>query len=365
MLLARLGSLNALEQTRSGHGIWRRLLGAGHRVPSADTLARVQALIAPEDLREVLAGFYAKLKRGKALPAPSHGLLALVIDGHESTASYRRCCSGCLQREIQTKAGVRTQHYHRWAVAMLAGEGFEIFLDAEPQRPGENEVGTATRLLRRVHQRYSRAFDIVLADALYAQEPFFREVLALGKDAMAVLKREELDLVQEVRTLCDVVPAQIDQVGSTRRQWWDLDDLPWGEGGQSVRVVRSEETTAVRRQLTREGEETSSSWMWVTTLKQAKAPARAVIALGHRRWSIENEGFNEGVNAWSMDHVYHHEPRAMEVMLLLFMGAYNLFHVFYARNLKPAVRRRFSAQHIGREIAAGIYLTIPPSAAPP
>jgi hypothetical protein len=174
MLLTRLGSLNALEQTGGKRGAWNRLLGRGQHVPSADTLARVQTLLDPEDLRDLLREQYARLKRLKALPAPYHGLFALVIDGHESTASYRRCCGGCLTREIQTKSGSRTQYFHRDAVAMLVGEGFEILLDLEPQRAGENEVGAALRLLQRVHARYPRAFDVVVADALYAQTPFFR-----------------------------------------------------------------------------------------------------------------------------------------------------------------------------------------------
>ena len=90
-----------------------------------------------------------------------------------------------------------------------------------------------------------------------------------------------------------------------------------------------------------------------------------MVDFGHRRWGIENEGFNEGVHAWHMGHVYHHEPQAMEVMLLLVMLAYNLLHIFYARNLKPAVRRRASLQHIGREITAELYAAAPHSRAPP
>jgi hypothetical protein len=94
MLLARLGSLNALEQTR-GQRFWNRLL-AGRRQPSADTLARVSAHFDPSDIRRENAHLYRRLKRNKALPAPPHGLIALVIDGHEAMASYRRKCSACL-----------------------------------------------------------------------------------------------------------------------------------------------------------------------------------------------------------------------------------------------------------------------------
>lgn len=364
MLLARLGSLNALEQTRANRGVWRSLLGEGEEVPSADTLARVQTLLDPDAVRDLLARFYARLKRSKALPAPPHGLMALVIDGHETTASYRRCCKGCLQREIKTGLATRTQYYHRYAVGMLAGEGFELLLDLEAQRPGEDEVAAATRLLERVARRFPRAFDVVLADALYARTSFFQTVKRLGKDALVVLKHEEWALTQEVRALSHQVPATELMIGSKRLRCWDLSSLPWAEYDGTVRVVRSEETTPIRRQLTKSVEEMQSSWAWVTTLAPSSAPTQAIIALGHRRWSIENQGFNEAVTAWHMDHVYRHEPRAMEVMLLLLMLAFNLLHLFYDRNLQPAMRRRATLQHIAREIMASLHASHPQPRAP-
>lgn len=365
MLLSRLGSLNALEQMRCHQGIWRRLLGRGRRLPSADTLSRVQALLDPEAIRDLLHAQYARLKRGKALPAPLHGLVALVIDGHESTASYRRRCQGCLRRNIRARSGMRTQHHHNYVVAMLAGEGFELLIDEEPQRSGENEVGAALRLLRRVHERYPRAFDVVVADALYANTTFFREVLERGKDVLAVLKHRDWALWREARALCDVVEAKEEKRGTTERRTWDIDSLPWAEFPHLVRVVRSEETTRVRRQASKTVEEVRASWWWLTTLPSTRASTRTVIDLGHRRWAIENEGFNEGVRAWHMDHVYRHEPRAMEVMLLLLMLAYNLLHTFYARNLKPALRHRYSLQHVAREITASLYVPATWSRAPP
>lgn len=357
MLLARLGSLNALEQTR-GQGLWRRIL-KGRHPPSADTLARVSARFDPGGFRSVQAAFYNRLKRNKALPAPGHGLIALVIDGHESTASYRRSCRGCLSRTITTKSGDRTQYYHRYVAAILVGEGFELFLDQEPQRRGEDEVAAAVRLLERVCQRYPRAFDVVLADSLYARTTFFRKVLELGKDAQAVLKREDWTLTQEVEALCKEVSWEEHIAGSAKRRCWDITELSWSDFDGSVRVVKSVETTRIRRQLTGRTEELESTWMWVTTLSRFRASTRTVADLGHRRWAIENEGFNEAVNVWHMDHMYHHNPDAVQVMLLLAMVAYNLLHVFYARNIKPQARRRASLLHVGREITAGLYILAP------
>ena len=106
------------------------------------------------------------------------------------TPVYRRHCAGCLQRTLHTEHGERVQHYHRQVTLMLlpaapAGRpALRLLLDQEPQRPGEDEVQTALRLLARVLTRYPRAFDLLLADALYAAAPFFNFLLTHGKHAL-------------------------------------------------------------------------------------------------------------------------------------------------------------------------------------
>jgi hypothetical protein len=83
-----------------------------------------------------------------------------------------------------------------------------ILVDLEPQRPGEDEVATARRLLGRVLSRYPRAFQLVLADGLYAQAPFFNLLLAHGKHALVVLKDERRDLYQDACGLFAVNPPE-------------------------------------------------------------------------------------------------------------------------------------------------------------
>jgi hypothetical protein len=60
-------------------------------------------------------------------------------------------------------------------------------------------VETALRLLACVISAYPRAFDLVLADALYAEAPFFNFLLAHGKHALVVLKDENLSAFQRYR----------------------------------------------------------------------------------------------------------------------------------------------------------------------
>ena len=368
MAAARVGSLNALEQTARA-GPWPQLLGGP--LPSADTLGRVAGKLDLEDLRKVQLRLYTRLKRNKALPGASGGMVALLLDAHESTASYRRCCRGCLTRTVLTGTGddkkERIQYYHRYAAASLVGDGFHHFLDLEDICPGEGEVAAATRLLRRVHAAYPRAFDLVLGDALYAQAPFFQAVLDLGKHALTVLKQESRSLHEDVMALCAVEePVTFErEKGTVQVQCWDLEELTsWPSLGRPVRVVRTVETRSVRRQLTGEPETLHSEWMWAMTLPASRLPTRGAVEFGHARWDIENQGFNQDANAWHLDHVYRHEPHAMCALLLLGMLAMNVVGAFYRRSVKPVRRARESLQHVVRTVQAGLYSKRPRSTAP-
>ena len=357
MFLCRLGSLNGLSQTRTSR-FWSGWLNGA--LPSADSCGRVMALIEPATVRSAGHQLYEQLKRAKALPPPAHGLIAAVLDGHESHASFKQHCPGCLQRRIKTAAGQRIQYYHRLVTLQLVGAGWSAMLDGEAMRPGEDEVAAAMRLLERVLAAYPRAFDVVLGDGLYAQGPFFNFCLAHGKDAMAVLKDEGRDLLVDARALF----AQTPPTPAARRgrscQCWDLEGFTsWPQVNVPVRVVRSLETWTIRRQLDEQIETGTSEWFWVTTLSAARAATAAAVDLGHSRWTIENQGFNEMVTRWHADHVYKHDPTAIEVGWLLAMLCLNVFLAFWRRDLKPALRATASMLHIAWRIAAELFAAIP------
>ena len=358
MFWARLGSLHALESVREAR-FWNSWLG--QPLSSGDTVGRVYSLLEVEALRTSLHHLYTRLKRNKALPGLG-GLAVAVIDGHESHASYRRHCSGCLERTIHTEQGDRLQYYHRQVVLMLLSEGgpgraaLRLLLDLEPQRSGEDEVAAALRLLERVLARYPRAFDLVLADGLYAQAPFFNFLLRPHKQALVVLKDPRRDLYQDAYGLFQLTPPQNGQYRSRDCRWQDLEDLrSWPQVQVPVRVVRSQERYTQRPQLTRQPVVLTTEWIWVTTLATIQASTALVVRLGHQRWDIENYGFNEIVTDWNCDHVYRHHPNAIVAFLLTAFLAYNLFHAFLRLNLKPQRRCRQPEIFWARLIAAELY----------
>jgi hypothetical protein len=353
MNLARMGSLNALEQSAKAT-FWRRFLGRD--MPSAETVGRVCAGMDLDGVRDIQRTVYARLKRGKALQPTLPGLMAAALDGHESHATYKRRCPGCLERTVQTKAGPRVQYYHRHVTLLLPAKDLPLLLDAEAMRPGEGEVAAAMRLLERVLRHYPRAFDVVLGDSLYANGPFFNFVLDHGKDVLAVLKDETRDLWKDAVSLfAGQAPQHF-----RRQQWdvrcWDMEGFTtWPQVQGLVRVVKTEEQTVVKRQLDGQLQPVLSTWAWVTTLRHSRISSPASVTLGHHRWDIENKGFNE-LGTWHhADHVYKHDPRAIVAFLLFAMICCNVFRAFFRRDLKPARRERSSMLHVAREIAAELY----------
>jgi hypothetical protein len=352
---SRLGSLNSLGMTRSAK-FWKSWLDGS--LCSADSVGRIVASVDAAPLRQGIHHLYNRLKRNKALP-DLHGLAVAVLDGHETSASYRRCCAGCLQR---TTASGAIQFYHRNVTLMLLcaspsdRPAVRLLLDLEPLQPGEAELAPALRLLERVLAAYPRAFDVVLADAYYAVEPFLNFLLSHGKQALVVLKDERRNTYQDAAGLWAQQSPQQGSYDSRSCQWWDVPDLlSWPEVKGAIRVVRSEESWTVKPQLTKELTPQTTSWVWLTTLSVAQARTEQIVRLGHLRWDIENHGFNELVNGWHADHLYRHQPGAIECFLLLAFLAYNVFHAFFALNLKPEVRRGRTMEFWVRLIAAEIH----------
>src|ERR1035437_5730024 len=94
------------------------------------------------------------------------------------------------------------------------------------------------------------------------------------------------------------------------------------------------------------------------------SPAGANCRRASSRWDIENHGFNELVKGWHADHIYRHDPNAIECFLLIAFLACNLFHAFFTLNLKPEIRKSRSQIFWRRFMAAEIYAGINPAISP-
>lgn len=348
--MCRSGSLNALEQT-SRWRVWKRIVGG--QLPSAETFARTYAHLELDGLRDGLKHLYQRLKRTKAIKR-RRGLKVAVIDGHETNCSEKSRCPLCLERTITIKDQPVVQYYHRLTTLMLITDDINILLDAELQLPGEDEVGCATRLLTRALTAFPRAFELLLCDALYARVGFIGLLRERNKHILAVLKKNRNDLLEDAEGIFSRQPPQAIDQNNKHSLVWDEENFQVDGLDVGLRVVKSLETTTVKRRL-KQDEPHTSAWMWLSTMGKQRLPTRSFVELGHDRWLIENNCFKEMAHLWQGDHVYHHHPTAIIAFWLTIMLAYNIVHTFFRFNLKPAVRARRTFLSITDQIKAGLY----------
>jgi hypothetical protein len=316
----RLPSFQQLEAELTQPAL-QQWIGAG-RAFRDDVLRYSLSGFHLEGLERMLVQVNRTLKRNKALDTGRvQGRIVAAVDGIV-LSSYSRCCDSCLQRCVSVrKAGVKTeqvQYYHRAVGCQIVSSPAKPFLALEWLQPGEGEDTAALRLLRKLPDLYgSRFFDILLLDALYVQAPVLKLADQIGRDLVISLKQNQRELYQSAVRLFATRPA--DSSGTEwhegkeyQFQLWDSEGFPFtADHPQLVRVVRSEEklTQNHYRRGKLEPETTEHEWLWITTLDSRAFPATLVRRLGHDRWKLENNGWNDLTQNWAFKHGFLHACR--------------------------------------------------------
>ncbi len=341
-VVMRIGSYLDLAQQTQSRRRWRHLCGLKAAVQH-EIFGYVTERMRPDDWRQNQAQLAKGLKRNKALESCKiNGLLFLSLDANEHFASFSRTCLRCCQRQVEVlnddgKKVKVTQYYHRYVFAHLSGPKFNLLLDAEPILPGEEECAAALRLLGRLRRCYGpRFFDGITADAWYAKGPFLRALDKLGWLWVVVLKREDMDLFGEAVQLSKGAKATVEFRDEQRRRQvrlWEVKDLPFSDGytkGKTVQVVRSEEHWTERSVQGghKHLQAQQTQWIWVACAGLSGYAAQVIYQVGHRRWGIENQAFNELTQGYHLTHCYHHDPTSMLVQMLILIFAFTLFTAF-------------------------------------
>jgi DNA-directed RNA polymerase subunit RPC12/RpoP len=336
MQFSNLGSLNSLSQAISVKNLKKE-------IPSVSTIARGADSINLEEIRNIGIEIYQKARKSKML-SPYCGMWVGIVDGHEQTTSKYHRCPHCKSRIVTKKGGVKeVQYYHEFTAFILAGPDISFILDIEPILPGEGEISSSYRLLKRVLGNYPKAFSVVIGDRLYLKKTVFNLLKKHHKYTIAVLKEERRQLFEEANSLSLLLEPKTYKQGRTYYKVWDhLVSGCWDGYGKKVRVIVSEEAT-VKRTHSKDGKEwedivDKANWMWVTNLPCPKTDdlddLKNTVRICHSRWQIENQCSGETVNMWNADHIYRHSENAIIAFLLLLFIVVNIFNIFRIRNIK-------------------------------
>lgn len=355
--LLRIRSFNALEP-RLGEKPFVRLVGAPPEVEalcSADTLSRSLRTMVLETVREVSLGIVAKAERNKVFREGWVGAMRyLALDGWEPVRSSRRHCRQCLTRSIKVKGRrgqliERTEYYHRFAVALLIDNRFDLALDIEPVLPKdlragperdrhhEGELTAARRLLRRVHKSFPW-IDVVVADGLYPNGPFLTDLQRLRMGGVIVLQKETDEPLKEALAVWgDESAAElvVDEKAGERIELWDCPEIQTLSTYRGpIRVVRARVTPLS------DPHAEPRTWCLAVTGKATRLSPRQVLRVARGRWHIENTGFHQWTTRWRFAHVFVHDAHGLLALYWLFFAAFNLLTLFLYRQLRSYGRDR-------------------------
>jgi len=349
--LLRIRSLNALEP-KLREKPFIRLAGRSGKeggLGSADTLSRGLRQMRIGTVRALSEGIVAKAERNKVFREGWIGAMhAFAIDGWEPINSYHRHCDQCLVRHVRIECGGEVveveQYYHRYVVAMLIDERFDMALDIEPLlsadlRPGgagkngehEGEQTAAIRLLRRVKRTFGW-LEVVVADGLYPNGPFLTVVKQLRMSAVVIAKKDGDEPLKEALALWSKKPAQqvlVDEKAKEQIELWDCRDVrTLGTYDGPIRVVRARITS------TEQTERPHRTWcMVVTGAAAGRLNAHSVLRMARGRWHIENTGFHQWTTLWHFAHVFVRDGNGMLALYWLFFAAFNLLTLFLYRQV--------------------------------
>lgn len=367
-MFMRLRSFNALKLSfQNNSQRWRKLLD-GKAPPSISTLERGIEKSDIDTLARINRENNHKLHRNKAfnINDASHGLMVAAVDGHETFSSERRCCPQCLTRrkkiKIERNGKVEEkeviEYYHKYVVCQLTLCSVPVIIDLEPLKPGEGELTTAKRLIKRILKEQPRRVDVFCFDALYLDASLLNSLDKANKFWVVVIKQQNREAYQEIDRLLPLTKPQKIKIGKKDVTLWDLHDLVgWNNLDKCFRAVVSEEKEwewVLKPNKRKEKELKTTSWRWLTNLPPVYK-ATVVYKFGHGRWNVENRGFHDLATNCRLDHPFHHHPTALLAMIWIISIAFNLSYAFFQRNLKPQLRIRIQTrQQMAEEIRSTI-----------
>ncbi|MBZ5621499.1 MAG: hypothetical protein LAQ69_22645 [Acidobacteriia bacterium] len=346
---------------------------------SEDMLAYAMQRQNPAEIFSLGCQVAQQLKRNGVLRSDwARGRVVAAVDGIEICSSYCRCCDACMSREVERKVEGKlqksTQYYHRLSAVTVVSGAFPIFLGVRFQQDGETEVACSLALLQDLSAKLGRRFiDILVADAIYLQTSFVREVELLALDWVINLKDNQPDLLAEAGRLTAGAPLYHETTPQQDLQLWHVPEVDWPVADRVVRVVKTvrvqnakrvkveerpvevpriEETQAGKtkgksskrkkpkcsRVKTKQLAPIVSTNFYASNVDLGAIPPYFIHQLGGSRWTIDAQVFQTITTDCHLKRPSAHQDCALIVLTMIRVLAYTLTMVFYYRQVRSHCR---------------------------
>ena len=258
-----------------------------------------------------------------------------------------------MEHKVDGELREEMQYYHRICAVTVVSSAFPIPLGIRFQKDGETEVSCSLSLLQDLLDRVGRRFlDLLVADALYLQAPFVRDVEDLGLDWVINRKENQPELLAEAQRLTAGAALHRDGDEKQELQLWHAPEVYWPVADRSVRVVktvRTQQKNRIRVGLNNAGQRRPqkemvvevSTNLYASNLELGTLPPGFVHQLGRSRWVIDTEVFQSITTDGHLKKPSVHQGRgqALIVLTMIRVLAFTLTMVFFHRQVRFHLRR--------------------------
>jgi Transposase DDE domain len=286
----------------------------------------------------------------------SRGLVVAAVDGIEICSSFVRFCDDCMERKVthmvEGELREEIQYYHRICAVTVVSSAFPIPLGIRFQKNGEDEVACSLGLLRELTERLGRRFlDVLVADALYLQTPFVKEIEGLGLDWVINLKENQPELLSEAERVISTVAAEKIK-DQPELQLWYAPEVYWPVAERTIRVVKTIRQQPVKRlrvERDQQGEKRAvketilepSTNLYASQLELGSVPPVFIHQFGRSRWIIDTDVFQTMTTEAHLKRPSVHQDRTKGLIVLTMIRvlAYTLTLVFFFRQVRSHFRK--------------------------
>lgn len=297
-------------------------------------MTNVFAAMGPEELAALRPRLLKTLHRQKQLPdALLLGHLMIASDGTGIFSSSKFHCHQCLTQKHQD--GSKTYMHNVLEAKIVTWSGLALSVMTEMQlNPKDGkydkqdcESKAFKRLLPRLKEEFPQQPIAHLLDAGYCNAPTFKAIDAIHHKFVCCFKPGSIPtLYEEALTLVARNPLNrtVQTSGPKRRQvvreyTW-VNDLEYD--GLTLDFVMCQETVDGK----------TTTFAWLTNFHVDRDNVITIAQGGRKRWTIENEGFNEQKTGYELEHFCDCKDLEAMTCLYLLLQIAHLFMQLLARS---------------------------------
>lgn len=330
----RVESFNKLEEMLR-YGCFNPLFPKKTQIPSIDTVSRV---LAKWDLESLSQSFERILRTLYLNKNFNNGTIddytVCAIDGTDVIHTTNRKCPNCIYMRNLNGYG----YAHKSVVAMVIGREVNYvvgnaFLSVKEKidainkktyeekvvTKSENEFACAKKLLSEL----PKWIDVIVADALYFNAPFFKSVLNCSKHAVVRLKDKTtnayncINLRSMYHTANDSFRYKENKKKFTVSYWFKdtvaVDSKARKKDPEKETDIRVYKFIEVVETTVKNKECFEFKEIYVGTTNK-NIPPKTIWKIIHYRWYIENTCFHQLKTHCSMEHCFVHDDTAIKAI---------------------------------------------------